>query len=110
MIHGSWNLTRYNSWLNKKPSNRLQKLNLLIAIIGVGVSLFISCLALRLTYRYGESNTQINALTKIASQQQQQIDKLQDILIQAKKQTMNSDRLIGQMKVSNDKLLIQSLY
>lgn len=95
-------------WIFKKPSNSLQNANTVISIIGVVVSVVLAVWALRLTYKYGESTEQIDTLTNIASKQQQQIDRLELLLSESKRQTGISNDLLGQMQSSNTKLVSQS--
>jgi hypothetical protein len=46
--------SKTKAWWSSVPSNRLQKINIIIAIIGVAISILLSGLAVHLTVKYGE--------------------------------------------------------
>jgi len=89
------------SWWNSVPSNSLQKLNIIIAIIGVAISLVLSGLAVHLTIKYGEDKSQIDTLTKMLIAQQSELTIL-------KRLNTNSGSQLTLLKTSNDNLVQQT--
>jgi hypothetical protein len=96
------------SWWKRKPGNLMQNANLIISSIAGVASIVLACWALELTYRYGESTTQIEALTKIASKQQEQLSQLKILIIESRRQTGLNNKQNNEMIISNTSLSNQA--